>query len=80
MALSKEQNEKLAVRLSGSKQNVYNVARDLFGHEFEDSDFDLLKADTGLFRCEECCKWLGKSMEDRSIPNMCAECVDGIDG
>ena len=76
--LTKPQNEQLASKLHGTTQNVYVVARSLFGCEFDDEDFDRLKADTGVFRCEECSEWLNVEHEAKGFPYLCNGCLEGM--
>ena len=57
-SLTKKQLSALAVRLVGSRQNVYSLCSSMFnGIEVGDEIFDRLKKEQGISKCVECDTW-----------------------
>ena len=73
---------KLKTRLlAAPHSNVYHVAEAMFGIKFDDKIFDWLD-EVGVFRCEECSRWLPKARKAEGIgeSQICMPCIDLIDG
>lgn len=80
MKLTDLQIKDLADKLIDTSNNVYRlVERHYKGAEFDDDDFDRLEKLGGVFRCEECNRWMSTGEKDASVDCMCVECVNELD-
>lgn len=77
--LTKDQAVELADKLRGTSNNIYHLAKRLFGLEVDDTAFDLLRAEAKLFRCEQCSEWQDLEEETAGVRDQCQDCTDEMD-
>lgn len=76
--LTTAQLHELAATLRDTRQNVFVVAKKLFGVDVDVDDgvFDKLTAVCDLFKCDECGCWADTDEEDRN--GICVPCAAWI--
>jgi len=67
----------LGNRLIDTRQNVYHLAKSMFGAEFTDELWQQLEKQEGIFRCEECGMWKGADVKEDGI-DRCSECENAM--
>lgn len=80
MTLTDEQYKQLADALTGTRNNVYTLAKRMFGVDWDDEAFAALEAKTGVFRCIECSEWKDRDEKDPDVTEMCTPCVCEMNG
>lgn len=74
--LTKTQIKQLGERLVDTTGHVFHVAQALFGISLDQSIFERLEKEFGIFRCVECSVW--KDADNRQ-GDYCDECMANIE-
>jgi uncharacterized protein YbaR (Trm112 family) len=74
--LTDEQYKELGGILLKVGGNVYTIVEEKYGVEFTDDDWEKLEKKGGVFKCENCNRWLDISEEDPGVPDFCTLCID----
>jgi hypothetical protein len=71
--LTDEQVDQLRSCIEGTQQNVYALAKRLFGSEVEEDVFEQLEK-AGAFKCETCNFWQPLDCRSDVADDLCSEC------
>lgn len=72
--LAEDEVQRLKRALSGTWQNVYDVAERLFGTEVGEVVFNQLHT-AGLFKCDGCDTWMSTQHLSDGLGEMCEDCA-----
>lgn len=75
--MTEEQLERLAAEIIDTAKNVHSVCEELFGiEEFSDENWHKMCKQEGIFKCEYCGQWMGKTFQSCYNEDQCEGCVE----